>query len=126
MECEQCHTPHTHTQVEVHQIVQPIVEKVTKATVLEIKPPISEELGTRVVEATFEAAPPAVAGTQVLSPAQPLPVPAESRSEVVSVVRRHEELPPIVEETVHRKIVERITPLILVPPSLHSRHDTRS
>jgi hypothetical protein len=100
-------------QVEVHQIVQPIVEKVTKATVLEIKPPISEELGTRVVEATFEAAPPAVAGTQVLSPAQPLPVPAESRSEVVSVVRRHEELPPIVEETVHRKIVERITPLIL-------------
>lgn len=100
-------------QVEVHQIVQPIVEKVTKATVLEIKPPISEELGTRVVEATFEAAPPAVAGTQVLSPAQPLPVPAESRSEVVSVVRRHEELPPIVEETVQRKIVERITPLIL-------------
>jgi hypothetical protein len=87
-------------QVEVHQIVQPIIEKVTKATVLEIKPPINEELGTRVVEATFEAA-------------QPLPVPAESRSEVVSVVQRHEELPPIVEETVHRKIVERITPLIL-------------
>ncbi|ELR21300.1 uncharacterized protein ACA1_182010 [Acanthamoeba castellanii str. Neff] len=100
-------------QVEVHQIVQPIIEKVTKATVLEIKPPISEELGTRVVEATFEAAQPAVAGTTVISPAQPLPVPAESRSEVVSVVQRHEELPPIVEETVHRKIVERITPLIL-------------
>jgi hypothetical protein len=100
-------------QVEVHQIVQPIIEKVTKATVLEIKPPISEELGTRVVEATFEAAQPAVVGTTVISPAQPLPVPAESRSEVVSVVQRHEELPPIVEETVHRKIVERITPLIL-------------
>jgi hypothetical protein len=100
-------------QVEVHQIVQPIIEKVTKATVLEIKPPINEELGTRVVEATFEAAQPAVAGTTVISPAQPLPVPAESRSEVVSVVQRHEELPPIVEETVHRKIVERITPLIL-------------
>jgi hypothetical protein len=117
------HTTHN-TQVEVHQIVQPIIEKVTKATVLEIKPPISEELGTRVVEATFEAAQPAVVGTTVISPAQPLPVPAESRSEVVSVVQRHEELPPIVEETVHRKIVERITPLILVLPPHTTRHDT--
>lgn len=93
-------------QVEVHQIVQPVVQKVTKATILEIKPPLHEELGTRVVEAS--------AGTCSSSTFLPGPAPVvQSRSEVVSEVQHVEALPPIIEETVHRKIVERITPLIL-------------
>jgi hypothetical protein len=100
--------------VEVHQIVQPIIEKVTKATVLEIKQPITEDLGTRIVEATF--APTLAEGSSVGQ----VEVVA-SRSDVVSMVQRTEELPPIIEETVHRKIIEKITPLILVLPcSPHS------
>jgi hypothetical protein len=98
-------------QVEVHQIVQPIIEKVVKAPMVELKAPVHEELGARVEEATFVAsAPSAPATTTVLSGP---PAPIQSRSEVVSVEQRHEELPPIIEETVHRKIIERITPLIL-------------
>jgi hypothetical protein len=93
-------------QVEVHQIVQPIVEKVKKATVLEVKQPITQHLGTRLVEATFT--PTLAEGSAIGQVAV-----AESRSDVVSMVQRTEELPPVIEETVHRKIIEKITPLIL-------------
>jgi hypothetical protein len=103
-------------QVEVHQIVQPIVEKVKKATVLEVKQPITQHLGTRLVEATFT--PTLAEGSAIGQVAV-----AESRSDVVSMVQRTEELPPVIEETVHRKIIEKITPLILVHTTAPPPHD---
>jgi len=37
-------------RVELRQVIQPIVEKVTKAPILDIKTPVTEDLGTRVEE----------------------------------------------------------------------------
>lgn len=93
-------------QVELHQIIQPIVDKVTKATILEIQPPIVENRGQREEEATWT--PELKEGLKMGH----APVIVNS-SEVVSTEHQREDMPPIVEEVVHRKIIEHITPVVL-------------
>jgi len=98
-------------RVELRQVIQPIVEKVTKAPIIDIKTPVTEDLGTRVEEderSQSNLKPSLPKGVQL----GPAPV-VESRSEREVVERRTEELPPRIEEAVHQKIIQQVFPIVL-------------
>jgi hypothetical protein len=92
-------------QTEVRQVVQPILEKEVRPTLI-TKTTKEVELGTRQEKASGLPTP--LEGSRTLGSAPSL----ESRTEFLGMEKRHEEFSPIVQETVHKKVIEQVTPLL--------------
>jgi hypothetical protein len=92
-------------QTEVRQVVQPILEKEVRPTLI-TKTAKEVELGTRQEKATGVPTP--LEGGRSLGAAPAI----QSKTEFLGVEKKREEFAPIVEETVHKKIIEQVTPVV--------------
>jgi hypothetical protein len=91
-------------QTEVRQVVQPILEKEVRPTLI-TKTAKEVELGTRQEKAS--GVPTSLEGRS-LGNAPTI----QSKTEFLGVEKRREEFNPIVQETVHKKIIEQVTPVV--------------
>jgi hypothetical protein len=92
-------------QTEVRQVVQPILEKEVRPTLI-TKTAKEVELGTRQEKATGLPTP--LEGGRSLGAAPAI----QSKTEFLGVEKKREEFAPIVEETIHKKIIEQVTPVV--------------
>ncbi len=94
-------------QTEIRQVVQPLHETEVKPTDVRTKA-THAELGTRVEAPTGVPTP--LEGERQLGAAPQV----ESKKEFMKSELRTEERPAVVEETVHKKIVEQVQPVVMV------------
>jgi transcriptional regulator with PAS, ATPase and Fis domain len=92
-------------QTEVRQVVQPILEKEVRPTLV-TKTTKEVELGTRQEKASGLPTPLEQGRNLGVAPD------IKSRTEFLGVEKQRQELKPIVEETIHKKIIEQVTPVV--------------
>ena len=91
-------------QTEIRQVVQPIIEKEVRPTLI-TKTAKEVELGVRQEKASGLPTP--LEGRSLgAAPA------IQSKTEFLGVEKKREEFAPIVEETIHKKIIEQVTPVV--------------
>ncbi|ELR15549.1 uncharacterized protein ACA1_163980 [Acanthamoeba castellanii str. Neff] len=90
-------------QTEVRQVVQPVVEKEVRPTLV-TKTAKKEELGTRQAEASGVK----LEQGRAMGAAPDI----KSKTEFLGVEKQRQEFKPIVEETVHKKVIEQVTPVV--------------
>jgi hypothetical protein len=91
-------------QTEVRQVVQPVMEKEVRPTLV-TKTAKEVELGTRQEKAS--GVPTKLEGRS-LGAAPDI----KSKTEFLGVEKQRQEFKPIVEETVHKKVIEQVTPVV--------------
>jgi hypothetical protein len=91
-------------QTEVRQVVQPIAEKEVRPTLV-TKTAKEVELGTRQEKASGVPTP---LENRSLGAAPDV----KSKTEFLGVERQRQEFKPIVEESVHKRVIEQVTPVI--------------